>query len=36
MLWDQINAPGFATMLYSLESKEQIKIKKYNAYDVYM
>ena len=39
MLWDQINTPDFATMLYSFESKEQTKIKntmymiqcKYNA-----
>ena len=27
MLWDQINTPDFATMLYSFESKEQTKIK---------
>ena len=27
MLWDQINTPGFAAMLYSFESKEQTKIK---------
>ena len=35
MTLDQINTPGFVTMLYSFESKEQTKIKD-NVYDVHM